>query len=224
MRTTTAAPATVTATSKRLAGAIVALGLAAAGCGGQARVTTSAAGDRAHEASTQAAALEQAATSSGGGFAWLRPALAPAGWRAAVIPSGAMMSYPPQWKRISGDAGTATAVLLNGKRRIVGYLNVTPRQGRETLSNWGHFRVDHNADEGDRSIRRLDVGTGLRFRHARGSCVRDSYTTGSGNPYVELACIVAGHTRTTVIVGASPPQMWRRISPALERAIASFTA
>lgn len=185
-----------------LAAAIVALGLVLAACGGQARVTTSTAG----------------------GFGWLRPAPAPAGWRAAVIPSGAAMSYPPRWRRISGDAGTATTVLLNGEHRIAGYLNLTPRQGSETLSNWGRFRVDHNADEGDRSIRRLDVGTGLRFHDGQGSCVRDSYTTSSGNPYVELACIVAGQRRTTVIVGASPPQMWRHVAPTLERAIASFTA
>jgi hypothetical protein len=133
------------------------------------------------------------------------------------------MPYPPQWQRISGDPGTATAVLLNGDRHIIGYLNVTPRQGRESISNWSRFRVDHNADEGDRSIKSLDVGAALRFRNGHGSCVRDSYTTGSGNPYVELACIVAGRRDTTVIVGASPPAMWQRISPMLERAIAGLT-
>jgi hypothetical protein len=157
------------------------------------------------------------------GFSWLRPALAPPGWRTAAIPTGAAMSYPPGWRRISGDAGTATAVLTNAEDQIVGYLNLTPRQGRETLTNWGRFRVDHNADEGDRSIKRLAAGSRLRFRSGHGSCVRDSYTTGSGNPYVELACLVAGRKGATVIVGAAPPQMWHQVSPTLERAIASFT-
>jgi hypothetical protein len=124
---------------------------------------------------------------------------------------------------VHGDPGTATAVLLDANRKIVGYLNVTPRQGAETLSRWAHFRTEHNADEGDTDVRQLGSATGLRFRSGHGSCVRDSYASSSGAPFVELACLVAGRRASTVIVGASPPDDWGRLAPALERAISSFT-
>jgi hypothetical protein len=101
-------------------------------------------------------------------------------------------------------------------------LNVTPRQGAETLANWPHFRVEHDADEGDRDVRPLEVGFGLRFRTGRGSCVRDSYTTVTHARYVEIACLVAGQRATSVIVGAAPPNAWSQVSPLLERAISAF--
>jgi hypothetical protein len=47
--------------------------------------------------------------------------------------------------------------------------------------------------------------------------------TTSGHRYREIACIVAGRSRTTVIVGAAPPRMWGAERPAIERAIDSFT-
>jgi hypothetical protein len=104
----------------------------------------------------------------------------------------------------------------------VGYLNVTPRQGGETLSRWPSFRIAHNADEGDRAIKRLAVGSGLRFRTGRGSCVKDTYTTRTRVRYIEIACLVAGPTTTWVIVGAAPPASWGRTSGAIERAISAF--
>ena len=97
------------------------------------------------------------------GFAWLNPAPAPAGWPTVPIPSGAAVSYPPGWSRIHGDPGTATVVLLGSGHQILGYLNVTPRQGPETLANFAHFRVDHNGDEGDHGITTLAATTKRRF-------------------------------------------------------------
>lgn len=157
-------------------------------------------------------------------FSWLSPGSAPAQWHTVSIPNGAAFQYPPGWRRVHGDAGTATAILYGQDRRVLGYLNVTPRQGAETLSNWASFRTAHDADEGDRAVTRLQSGTGLRFRNGHGSCVRDSYTTNSGAHYVELACIVAGQHATTVIVGASPPEAWPRMSPLIERSISAFTS
>jgi hypothetical protein len=154
-------------------------------------------------------------------FGWLQPSPPPSGWRVASIPDGATMAYPPSWKRIESDPGTATAALLSSQHRFLGYLNLTPRQGNETLTNWPRFRVEHNAEENDRDVRTLTVGTGLRFRTGRGSCVRDAYTTRTGPSYIELACLVSGTRGTAVIVGASPPQFWAQISPLLERAISS---
>ena len=205
-----------TATSSRVILGLAALALAASGCSPETGMPASSAAtiSRAHIVSAQAAA---------GGFAWLRPNPVPAGWRLARIATGAVMPYPPGWKRVSGDAGTATAVLQDAHHDFLGYLNLTPRQGDETLTSWASFRVEHNVGEGDRAVRTLASATGLRFRSGRGSCVHDSYTTGSGARFVELACLVAGPNVTSVIVGAAPPREWVRMSPLIELAISAFT-
>ncbi len=193
-----------TATSKLAAFAIaVVSAVAAAGCG-SARHT-------------------QPAPSAPAGFAWLRPAPAPAGWPTARIPGGAAVSYPPGWIRVHGDPGTATVAMLGPEHQIVGYLNLTPRQGAETLANYAHFRVDHNGDEGDSGIRALASATNRRFGGGRISCVQDSYATKTGARYIELACLVSGRT-SVVVVGAAPPQSWPRVSPLLQRAISTTMA
>jgi hypothetical protein len=161
-------------------------------------------------------------SSQHGQFAWLKPGPAPAGWRSVSIADGATLAYPRDWQHAHGDPGTATAISYGADRHVDGYLNVTPRQGNESLSNWTTFRTEHNGDEGDRAVKRLAAATGLRFRSGQGSCVRDSYTTSSGSPYVELACIVRGSRATTVIVGAAPPDDWSRFSPQIEQAISAF--
>lgn len=112
---------------------------------------------------------------------------------------------------------------MGPRRRIVGYLNLTPQQGGETLANWATFRIRHNADEGDRHVTRLAAATDLRFHGGRGSCVRDSYSTVTGNRYIELACLVVGRQARTVIVAATTPADWNRIGPLLERAVSSTT-
>src|ERR1700704_6704915 len=72
-----------------------------------------------------------------GPFAWLKPASAPKGWSLARTPAGAMLASPPGWTPIKTDSGTASLALLRGGGgRIDGYLNVTPRQGNETLADW----------------------------------------------------------------------------------------
>ena len=193
-----------TATSRSAAAGLAALALALTGCG-----------SATHSSSDAAKAAP---------FGWLRPASPPAGWSAVRIPGGAVMSYPPGWVRIGGDPGTASAASFDSAHHFVGYLNITPRQSRETLGDWAHFRVAHNAEENDRNITTLAVGTGLRFRAGRGSCVRDSYTTAAGASYIEVACLVAGPRSSVVIVGASPPKNWARTAPLLERAISSMLA
>jgi hypothetical protein len=93
--------------------------------------------------------------------------------------------------------------------RIVGYLNVTPQGGDETLANWASFRPAHNRQEGDRNVATIASANGLQFRGGHGSCVMDSYTTETDNRYIELACIVRGSSAATVIVAAAPPSLWR---------------
>ena len=156
-----------------------------------------------------------------GAFAWLRPAPPPASWKVARIPNGAALAYPPGWRPIRTDAGTATVALLGDGQRIDGYLNVTPKQGTETLANWSRFRPNHNLGEGDRSERVNASATGLRFRSGRGSCVIDTYTTSKAT-YREIACLVSGPRSTAVVVAAAPSATWNQQAATLQRAVSSF--
>jgi hypothetical protein len=157
--------------------------------------------------------------SQSGAFAWLHPQPAPSGWKVAQIPSGAELAYPRSWQLQHGDAGTATAALIAADGSFLGYLNLTPRQGAETLTNWVSFRTEHNTEEGDRSVRRLSSATGLRFRNGHGSCLKDSYATQIGAHFIEVACLVTGPHGEWVVVGAAPPGRWTQGSSVLERAI-----
>jgi hypothetical protein len=157
-------------------------------------------------------------------FAWLRPAVVPAGWSSTRLPgSPARLAAPPGWQPARSDPGTATMVTRAASGRIVGYLNATPRQGSETIANWPSFRPDHNRDEGDRDVRLLASASDMRFRAGTASCVIDSYATSTGHRYREIACLVSGRTASTVIVAAAPPADWTRLAPVLEHAVDSFT-
>jgi hypothetical protein len=156
-----------------------------------------------------------------GAFAWLRPGPPPASWKAARIPDGALLAYPPGWRPLQTDAGTATIALLHDGHRIDGYLNVTPEQGTETLADWSHFRPKHNLGEGDRSVRLNASATDLRFRTGRGSCVIDTYTTSKAS-YREIACLVSGPRSTAVVVAAAPSAIWNQQAATLQRAVSSF--
>jgi hypothetical protein len=204
--------ATATATSSRRPLPVLCLAFAAAlvlvGCGGGAGSKPSGDG---------------AAARSAGAFAWLSPAAPPAGWALARLPSGlATLAYPPGWRRTRSDPGTVSAALIGPGGRIHGYLNATPQQGGETLSGWARFRTAHNRDEGDTGVVREAAARGLRFRTGSGSCVIDHYATVSAH-YREIACLVRGSRASTVVVGAAFPRDWKRLGPALERAISSFS-
>ena len=156
-------------------------------------------------------------------FAWLAPGPAGGAWRAVTLPSGAALPRPPGWRPLRSDAGTASFAMRSPTGAIVAYLNATPRQGAETPANWASFRVHHNAEEGSRNIRRIAAARGLRFRSGPGSCVIDQYRT-SARSYREIACLVTGPHRATVIVGATTPGLWPREAPVIERAISAFVA
>lgn len=194
----------MTGTSSRIGLALLALAATGAGCGQAARP-----GPRRAPEGSQAS--------------WLRPGPAPAGWRRLATTSGAAMSYPPGWRPAAGDRGTATAILGSPGAGILGYLNLTPRQGGEAIPGWAAFRLAHNAAEGDRRVQRLASFPALRFRTGHGACVQDRYTTTTGGRYIELACLVAGARATTVIVGAAPPRTWPQMAPQIERAISALT-
>ncbi len=155
-------------------------------------------------------------------FRWLQPQPPPPGWKLARLPSGAAtFAYPKTWRPIRTDPGTASVALLGHGRTIRGYLNLTPRQGAETLANWPSFRIEHLDDEGSKDVRLIASAHGLSFRSGRGSCVIDSYRT-SRTRYREIACLVAGTRTSSVIVGAVPSKTWAQQAETIERAIASL--
>jgi hypothetical protein len=155
-------------------------------------------------------------------FRWLHPQPPPPSWKLARLPSGAAtVAYPGTWRPIRTDPGTASVALLGHAGSIRGYLNVTPRQGTETLANWPGFRIDHQGDEGATEVRLIAQAHGLRFRSGRGSCVIDSYRT-SRTRYREIACLVAGKRTSSVVVGAAPSKTWTQQAETIERAIESL--
>ena len=158
---------------------------------------------------------------SAGPFAWLRPLSPPADWTVARISGGSTLSYPPGWRPLKTDPGTATAGLLRRGEGLVGYLNATPHQGSETLENWASFRPDHNRDEGDRSEHVIASSTGLPFRGGHGSCVIDDYTTSKAT-YREIACLASGSRSSAVVVAAAPIASWGGQVATLRRAVSAF--
>jgi hypothetical protein len=139
------------------------------------------------------------------------------------IPDGATLAYPPGWRVLPGDRGSASAALRTAGGRYLGYLNITPRQGGERERNWGAFRIRHNRAEGNTDVRLSASARALRFRDGHGACVQDSYTTVTRARYVEIACLVSGAGAADVIVGAAPPAAWRAQAPTIERAISAMT-
>jgi hypothetical protein len=155
-------------------------------------------------------------------FRWLHPRPPPRGWKLARLPSGAAtFAYPKTWRPIRTDPGTASVALIGHARSIRGYLNATPRQGRETLANWPSFRIQHLREDETTDVRLIASAHGLRFRSGRGSCVIDSYRT-SRTRYREIACLVAGSRTSSVLVGAAPSKTWAQQAETIERAIASL--
>jgi hypothetical protein len=155
-----------------------------------------------------------------GPFAWLRPASPPTGWKVARSRGGAL-AYPPGWRLLVNDPGSAAVALLRGRDRVDAYLDATPKQGAETLANWSRFRPAHNRREGERGVRLIASATNLTFRSGRGSCVIDQYTTSKAT-YREIACLVSGPSSSAVVVAAAPIALWNHQAATLELAVSSF--
>ncbi len=191
-------------------GAIAAITVA--GCGAESRIGT---GDRHGD---RALAPHRAAST--------KPFALPPGWNELRLSSGALLPYPPGWRPVSGDRGSASAALLNRDGTIRAYLNATPAQSHETLAGWARFRLRHNVAEGDRNERLVAAPTGVQRRTGqRMACVIDDYVT-SRSRYRELACILTptrGHP-AMVLVAAAQPGAWKRERPLLDLAINHFTA
>ncbi|MFF2243541.1 hypothetical protein ACFVTM_05115 [Arthrobacter sp. NPDC058130] len=157
-------------------------------------------------------------------FAWFHAGQAPAGWQSMELPDAtAVLSVPPDASPVPGDPGSvsATAKAPNGDLRI--YLNATPQQGEESLSNWPEFRLAHLTGENAASANRLADRAGMPFRGGVGSCVEDTYVTRVGaHKYREIACLVAGSQGGSVLVAAAPADAWDQYSPVIEQAVDAY--
>jgi len=178
--TTTAVPAMATATSdaKRIAGRRYVLAAIAA----------------VAAIAVTAVAVALSGRPPGRAFPPLHPAAAPAGWRHATLPNGtAVLSYPPSLHPIEGDTGTVSAARLGPGGAFQLYLNVTPRQGAETLAHWAAFRLAFLRADNAATVHLDAAATGVAFRGGTGSCVIDDYITRAGGyHFQEIACLVQG--------------------------------
>jgi len=141
-----------------------------------------------------------------------------------VLASGTgVLSYPPSLHSVHADHGAVSAALLDAHGNYLQYLNATPEQGGEDLSDWCSFRIAHLRDEASVSVHEEACVVGLSFRGGKGSCVIDDYVTRfKHNHFREIACFVKGRGAGSVIVAAAPAARWERLGPQLERAVAAY--
>jgi hypothetical protein len=157
-------------------------------------------------------------------FGWLAATTAPASWRALTVPSGsATLSLPPRFHRVRGDLGTLSAAFLGTRGTDLGYLDVTPRQGDETLTDWAGFRLAHLRQDDAISVRLGAEVISLRTGRARRSCVIDDYLTAVGHHrFHEVACLVVADGVTSVVLAATPAGDPAHVWGQLERAVAAY--
>jgi hypothetical protein len=165
-----------------------------------------------------------AATSAG--FGWFRPDPAPGAWQHASLGGqSATLSYPGSLRPEHSDPGTVTVGSTARSGEVLVYLNVTPKQGDETLRNWADFRMEHLREDGQSAVRLDGVSGPLNFRRGHGRCVIDNYTTDiHHNHYNEIACIVRGIHATSVLVAATSASAWQANRALLEKVVSSYQA
>jgi hypothetical protein len=170
----------------------------------------------AHSGSAKSARL--------GSFGWLASTAPPAAWARLTVPSGlGTLASPPGFRTVAGDPGTLSVALRNSTGTYLGYLNVTPHQGDETLRDWATFRLSHllgddavNVHE-DASVRSVRTAAGVR------SCVTDEYETTVGHHHFhEVACYVTSGSVSSVVVAATPLGDPAHVWNQLKRAVAAY--
>jgi hypothetical protein len=207
-----------------VAGAATVAALSAAGGSGAHAAASTGKGGMTAETRIAVAGPRVSGPRVSGSFPRLTPARAPAAWDSTALANGtAVLSYPPTMRLVGGDHGSVSAARFGSGGGYLLYLNATPRQGGETLSNWAAYRLRFLTTD-DASHARLDGhATDVRFRGGTGSCVLDRYVTKVGaHRYDELACLAQGRTGASVIVGAAPANDWSRAEPVLVQAISAY--
>ena len=160
------------------------------------------------------------------GFAWFRAGSPPAAWLRAGLPGQhAALFYPNSLRPMRGDHGTVTVGRTSRSGTVLVYLNVTPRQGDETLRDWPGFRLGHLRGDDATTVHLDSVSPVLDFRGGQGRCVIDNYTTKiHRNQYQEIACFVQGTHAASVLVAATSARTWRAYQPLLDRVVSSYQA
>ena len=160
------------------------------------------------------------------GFTWFRPGSPPAAWLRASLPGQrAALFYPNSLRPMPGDHGTVTVGRNSRSGTVLVYLNVTPRQGDETLRDWPGFRLAHLRDDGTTGVHLDSVSPSLHFHGGQGRCVIDTYTTKiHSNHYQEIACFVQGTHAASVLVAATSTGTWRAYQPLLDRVVSTYQA
>jgi large exoprotein involved in heme utilization and adhesion len=167
---------------------------------------------------------ESASSATLGSFGWLASTAPPATWARLTVPSGlGTLSSPPGFRTVDGDPGTLSLALRNSAGTYLGYLNVTPHQGHETLRDWAAFRLSHLLDDDavfvheDAMVQSVATATAMR------SCVTDDYVTTIGHHHFhEVACYVTSGSVSSVVVAATPSGDPAHTWTQLERAVAAY--
>jgi hypothetical protein len=209
---------------RRVLGIVLALGLVAVAAGIGWAVQPGAKTRAADATRTTPAHPRSASTPTLGSFGWLASTAPPATWVRLTVPSGlGTLSSPPGFRIVDGDPGTLSVAQLNSAGTYLGYLNVTPRQGPETLQDWPAFRLTHlGGDDAvsvheDAAVRSVPTAAALR------SCVVDDYVTTAGHHrYHEVACYVTVGSVSSVVVAATPSGDPGHVWTQLERAVAAY--
>ena len=128
------------------------------------------------------------------------------------------------WVRtVDGDPGTLSVALLNSAGTYLGYLNVTPRQGPETLQDWATFRPAHLGGDDAVSVHEDAMVQSVRTGAAVRSCVIDDYVTTVGHHlFHEVACYVMNGSVGSVVVAATPSGDPAHVWTQLQRAVAAY--
>jgi hypothetical protein len=167
-------------------------------------------------------AVADAAGSRAAGFRWFSPAAAPATWRHRTLPPDAGILYYPATFVDSHDKDGVARERLGGHGSVLDYLDVSPKQGPESLRDWPSYRLELVRAESN-DVHEDGHAFGLRFRGGTGSCVLDDYRTRVENHhYREIACFVQGHKHATVLIAAALESEWARAAKTLERAVDAY--
>jgi hypothetical protein len=214
----------ITRLSPRLVIGIVsaAVLIAAASIGSAVGPASRAQGAGATEAGT--AHSESASSAMLGSFGWLAKTAPPATWARVTAASGLGTLYlPPGFRTVDGDPGTLSVALRNSAGTYLGYLNVTPRQGDETLRHWAAFRLSHLLADDAISVHEDAAVQSVRTAAAVRSCVTDDYMTTIGHHHFhEVACYVTSSSVSSVVIAATPSGDPAHVWTHLERAVAAY--
>ena len=159
-----------------------------------------------------------------GSFGWLASTTPPATWARLAVPSAlGTVSSPPGFRTVEGDPGTLSVALRSPAGTYLGYLNVTPHQGDETLRDWASFRLSHLRADDATSVHEDAMVTAVRTATGVRSCVTDDYVTTVGHHHFhEVACDVVSGSVSSVVVAATPSGDPAHVWTELQSAVAAY--